>query len=63
MSTALLVGTLTACGSDDQVDTPVRTGPGVSAESISLGVLTDMTGPFKGSSVYRIRGYELYLDT
>ncbi|WP_268247650.1 ABC transporter substrate-binding protein [Lentzea flava] len=41
---------------------PVRTGPGVSAESISLGVLTDMTGPFKGSSIFRIRGYELYLD-
>ncbi|MFS8096707.1 ABC transporter substrate-binding protein [Lentzea alba] len=40
---------------------PVRTGPGVAAESISLGVLTDMTGPFKGSSVFRIRGYELYL--
>ncbi|WP_269814292.1 ABC transporter substrate-binding protein [Lentzea terrae] len=41
---------------------PVRTGPGVSTESISLGVLTDMTGPFKGTSVFRIRGYELYLD-
>jgi ABC-type branched-subunit amino acid transport system substrate-binding protein len=41
---------------------PVRTGPGISAESISLGVLTDMTGPFKGTSVFRIRGYELYLD-
>ncbi|MEV6239191.1 ABC transporter substrate-binding protein [Lentzea sp. NPDC051838] len=35
----------------------------MSPESISLGVLTDMTGPFKGSSVFRIRGYELYLDT
>lgn len=53
---------LTACASDDQMTEPVRTGPGVSAESISLGVLTDMTGPFKGSSVFRIRGYELYLD-
>ncbi|MGW6932195.1 ABC transporter substrate-binding protein [Lentzea sp. NPDC054927] len=40
----------------------VRTGPGVTADAISLGVLTDMTGPFKGSSVYRIRGYELFLD-
>jgi len=58
----LLLGALTACGSDDQLPTAVRTGPGVSAESISLGVLTDMTGPFKGSSVFRIRGYELYLD-
>ncbi|MEU0876950.1 ABC transporter substrate-binding protein [Lentzea sp. NPDC005914] len=58
----LLLGALTACGSDDQLPNAVRTGPGVSAESISLGVLTDMTGPFKGSSVFRIRGYELYLD-
>jgi ABC-type branched-subunit amino acid transport system substrate-binding protein len=53
---------LAACASDDQMTQPVRTGPGVSAESISLGVLTDMTGPFKGSSVSRVRGYELYLD-
>ncbi|GGU54286.1 branched-chain amino acid ABC transporter substrate-binding protein [Lentzea flava] len=62
LSATLLFGTLTACGSDDQMTEPVRTGPGVSAESISLGVLTDMTGPFKGSSIFRIRGYELYLD-
>ncbi|MDX8147774.1 ABC transporter substrate-binding protein [Lentzea sp. BCCO 10_0061] len=41
---------------------PVRTGPGVTDEAISLGVLTDMTGPFKGTSVLRIRGYELYLE-
>ncbi|KJK43111.1 hypothetical protein UK23_34565, partial [Lentzea aerocolonigenes] len=63
LSATMLVGTLTACASGNQDDLPVRTGPGVSAESISLGVLTDMTGPFKGSSVSRIRGYELYLDT
>ncbi|PWK81134.1 substrate-binding family protein [Lentzea atacamensis] len=62
LSAALLLGTLTACGSDDRTTDPVRTGPGVSAASISLGVLTDMTGPFKGSSVFRIRGYELYLE-
>jgi len=62
LSATLLLGTLTACASDDQMTEPVRTGPGVSAESISLGVLTDMTGPFKGSSIFRIRGYELYLD-
>ncbi|MCP2246046.1 ABC transporter substrate-binding protein [Lentzea aerocolonigenes] len=62
LSTALLAGALTACGSDDQLTEPVRTGPGVTAESISLGVLTDMTGPFKGTTVFRIRGYELYLD-
>lgn len=53
---------LTACGSGDEVTSPVRTGPGVTADSISLGLLTDLTGPFKGTSVSRIRGYELYLD-
>lgn len=63
LSATMLVGTLTACASGNQDDVPVRTGPGVTAESISLGVLTDMTGPFKASSVSRIRGYELYLDT
>ncbi|MDX8030146.1 ABC transporter substrate-binding protein [Lentzea sp. BCCO 10_0856] len=62
LSSSLLLGALTACGSNDQMTQPVRSGPGVTAESISLGVLTDMTGPFKGSSVFRIRGYELYLD-
>ncbi|MFJ8961778.1 ABC transporter substrate-binding protein [Lentzea sp. NPDC102401] len=61
-TTVLLLGALTACASDDPADKPVRTGPGVSTESIALGVLTDMTGPFKGTSVLRIRGYELYLD-
>ncbi|MGW4209118.1 ABC transporter substrate-binding protein [Lentzea sp. NPDC004789] len=62
LSASLLLGSVTACASHDELTQPVRTGPGVSAESISLGVLTDMTGPFKGSSVFRIRGYELYLD-
>lgn len=58
----LLLPTLTACATNDKADTSIRTGPGVTPEAISLGVLTDMTGPFKGSSVFRIRGYELYLD-
>ncbi|WP_394620400.1 ABC transporter substrate-binding protein [Lentzea sp. JNUCC 0626] len=62
MSTVLLLGAVTACGSEPKYAETVRTGPGVSPESISLGVLTDMTGPFKGTSVLRIRGYELYLD-
>ncbi|MGI5500511.1 ABC transporter substrate-binding protein [Lentzea sp. CA-135723] len=57
-----MLGAVTACGSSTAEPGAVRTGPGVSAESISLGVLTDMTGPFKGTSVLRIRGYELYLD-
>jgi ABC-type branched-subunit amino acid transport system substrate-binding protein len=62
LSAALLLPTVSACASDEQPDQPIRTGPGVTADAISLGVLTDMTGPFKGSSDFRIRGYELYLD-
>jgi ABC-type branched-subunit amino acid transport system substrate-binding protein len=62
LPTTLLLGALTACGSENSPTEAVRTGPGVSAESVSLGVLTDMTGPFKGTSSLRIRGYELYLD-
>lgn len=62
LSTALLLAALTGCTGNDQMNRPVRTGPGVTDEAISLGVLTDMTGPFKGTSVLRIRGYELYLD-
>ena len=60
--TALLLTTLTACAGNDQANPAVRTGPGVTGDAISLGVLTDMTGPFKGTSTLRIRGYELYLD-
>ncbi len=62
LSATLLCATLTACASDDTPAQRLRTGPGVTAESISLGVLTDMTGPFKSSAVLRIRGYELYLE-
>ena len=62
LSAVVLTGALTACGSGDELTSTVRTGPGVTPESISLGVLTDLTGPFKGSAVSRIRGYELYLD-
>lgn len=62
LCTTLLLTTLTACAGDVQTTPSVRTGPGVTGDSISLGVLTDMTGPFKGTSTSRIRGYELYLD-
>ncbi|GLZ33339.1 branched-chain amino acid ABC transporter substrate-binding protein [Lentzea sp. NBRC 105346] len=53
-----------ACGAKDQQASKqdVKTGPGVTADTISLGVLTDMTGPFKGSALLRIKGYELYLS-
>ncbi|WP_367129855.1 ABC transporter substrate-binding protein [Saccharothrix sp. HUAS TT1] len=48
------------CGAEERA--PVRTGPGVTDDTISLGVLTDMTGPFSATSLIRIKGYELFLS-
>lgn len=53
-----LVGA-SGCAAEDE--RPVKTGPGVTADTISLGVLTDMTGPFSPTSLIRIKGYELFL--
>ena len=47
------------CGAAEEP--PVQVGPGVTADTISLGVLTDMTGPFSATSLLRIKGYELFL--
>ncbi len=47
------------CGAEEEQ--PVKTGPGVTEDTISLGVLTDMTGPFSATSLIRIKGYELFL--
>lgn len=49
-----------ACGTPEAA--PVKTGPGVTADTIALGVLTDMSGPFKPGAIARIRGYELMVD-
>ncbi|MFI9009378.1 ABC transporter substrate-binding protein [Actinosynnema sp. NPDC053489] len=54
---AVLLG---GCGTPDRP--PVKTGPGVTDDKISLGVLTDMTGPFSATSLIRIKGYELFLS-
>ncbi len=61
LPTALALAILVAgCGAkEDKVQ--VKTGPGVTDDTISLGILTDMTGPFKASALTRIKGYELYL--
>jgi ABC-type branched-subunit amino acid transport system substrate-binding protein len=48
-----------ACGSADQP--AVKSGPGVTENSISLGVLTDMSGPFAPTALVRIKGYELFI--
>ncbi|WP_231648095.1 ABC transporter substrate-binding protein [Saccharothrix sp. NRRL B-16348] len=58
-STVLAV-LVTGCGAAEE--TPIKTGPGVTDDTISLGVLTDMTGPFSATSLIRIKGYELFLS-
>ncbi|MEU4762148.1 ABC transporter substrate-binding protein [Actinosynnema sp. NPDC023794] len=50
---------LAGCGAAEE--SPVEMGPGVTDDTISLGVLTDMTGPFSATSLIRIKGYELFL--
>lgn len=54
---AVLALLASGCAGDEQ---PLKTGPGVTDTSISLGVLTDMTGPFSATSLLRIKGYELF---
>ncbi|HEX8868493.1 MAG TPA: ABC transporter substrate-binding protein [Lentzea sp.] len=59
---ALALAVLVAgCGAKEDDEVQVKTGPGVTADTISLGILTDMTGPFKASAMTRMKGYELYL--
>lgn len=57
---------LAGCGGDDdEVATigadGVKTGPGVSAEEITLGRLTDATGPFKSLGLNLKAGEDLWL--
>lgn len=58
---------LAGCGGDDDEATAigadgVRTGPGVSAEVITLGRLTDATGPFKNLGLNLKAGEDLWLQ-
>lgn len=58
---------LAGCGGDDEETTAtgadgVRTGPGVSAEAITLGRLTDATGPFKNLGLNLKAGEDLWLQ-
>ncbi|ANZ39003.1 hypothetical protein BBK82_25960 [Lentzea guizhouensis] len=63
LPTALALAVLAAgCGASSDDKAQVKTGPGVTDDTISLGILSDMTGPFKASALTRIKGYELYLD-
>ncbi|MFD5827756.1 ABC transporter substrate-binding protein [Lentzea sp. NPDC060358] len=62
LPTALALAVLVAgCGAEEDEKAQVKTGPGVTDDTISLGILSDMTGPFKASALTRIKGYELYL--
>ncbi|MGM1064672.1 ABC transporter substrate-binding protein [Saccharothrix sp. Mg75] len=56
--TAAVALAVTSCSGGD--DGQVEAGPGVTGTTISLGVLTDLTGPFSATSSLRIKGYELF---
>lgn len=61
---------LAACGGDDDSassngDTDasgVKTGPGISDDAITLGVMTDLTGPFKDFSTTLQAGHKMWVD-
>ncbi|WP_051764181.1 ABC transporter substrate-binding protein [Saccharothrix syringae] len=57
VGSTVLVVLAAGCAEGEQ---PVKTGPGVTDSTISLGVLTDLTGPFSATSQSRIKGYELF---
>ncbi|MGQ0632239.1 MAG: ABC transporter substrate-binding protein [Sporichthyaceae bacterium] len=59
---------LAACGGGDDGDSAVesadgvKTGPGVTAETITLGTMTDTSGPFKEFGVNLTAGQKLWLE-
>ncbi|MCW5253518.1 MULTISPECIES: ABC transporter substrate-binding protein [unclassified Streptomyces] len=61
IGTLLLAGglTLTACSTSK---TSVDSSPGVTKDKITLGVLTDITGPFKAIDEQQNLGVKLYWD-
>ncbi len=64
VSVALVIA---GCGGDDDDAAEasadgVKTGPGVTADTITLGRLTDATGPFKNLSLNLQAGETLWLD-
>lgn len=50
-------GTDTAAGDDG-----VKTGPGISGDTITLGVMTDLTGPFKDFATTLQAGHKIWVD-
>jgi ABC-type branched-subunit amino acid transport system substrate-binding protein len=73
---ALAITGLAACGSDKKDSASsssdsgsgktgadgVKTGPGVTADTITLGVMTDLTGPFKDFSTNLQAGHKMWVD-
>ncbi len=58
---------LAACGGDDEngsttAEDGVEIGPGVTEDSITLGVMTDLTGPFKDFSTTLQAGHKIWVD-
>ena len=60
---------LAACGGGDDENKDVaasedgiKTGPGVSADTITLGVMTDLTGPFKDFATTLQAGHKIWAD-
>ncbi|MGH3383151.1 MAG: ABC transporter substrate-binding protein [Nocardioidaceae bacterium] len=67
--TALIAIAVTAAGCSTKADSSdeagpgeVKTGAGVTDKEISLGVLSDLTGPFAASSEQQLLGAQLYWD-
>lgn len=59
ISVAVVALVTSACGTEKAVE--INGGPGVSANTLTLGVLTDMSGPFAPFARIRIMGYELFI--
>src|SRR5258708_2375171 len=69
ISVLLLTGTLVLAACDEghaSSGVPsadgVRTGPGVTNDTINLGVMTDLTGPFKDLSTTLQVGHKMWVD-
>jgi len=59
ISAAVVALVSSACGTEKPAG--IKGGPGVSADALTLGVLTDMSGPFAPFARIRIKGYELFI--
>ncbi|MFJ5991445.1 ABC transporter substrate-binding protein [Lentzea sp. NPDC092896] len=53
---------LAACGTGADQPAAVKMGTGVTPTTIQLGVLTDLTGPFRALAASRVTGYRVLVD-